>query len=103
MPKALHIKKTDNVAICTSAVAAGDTVEILEPDGTRGSIRAVSDIAFCNKIALCEIAEGEDIVKYGEIIGRATADIPKGALANDLNIASQPRNYAEEYILGQGD
>ena len=39
------------------------------------------------------------MTKYGEMIGRATALIPTGSLANDANIASQPRAYADEYLL----
>lgn len=103
MPKALHINAKDNIAVCTSAVVTGDEVEILEPDGSRGSVTATMDVAFCNKIALRDIAEGEDIVKYGEVIGKATMAIAKGSLANDKNIASQQRNYADEYLLGRGE
>ena len=49
MPKALHIHATDNIAVCTSAVQPGDEVEILEPDGSRGAVKAAEAIAFCNK------------------------------------------------------
>ena len=55
MPKALHIHATDNIAVCTSAVQPGDEVEILEPDGSRGAVKAAEAIAFCNKIALRDI------------------------------------------------
>ena len=46
MPKALHIHATDNIAVCTSAVQPGDEVEILEPDGSRGAVKAAEAIAF---------------------------------------------------------
>ncbi|MCG5031476.1 UxaA family hydrolase [Mesosutterella sp. OilRF-GAM-744-9] len=101
MPKALHIHASDNVAVCTSAVKKGDEVEILEPGGGRRKVRAASDIAFCNKIALEDIPAGSGVVKYGEVIGRATALIRRGELANDSNIASQPRKYEDEYLLKQ--
>ena len=32
-----------------------------------------------HKLALRDIASGEKIIKYGVVIGRATADIPQGA------------------------
>lgn len=65
--------------------------------------KEASDIAFCNKIALQTIAEGDVILKYGEAIGRALTGIPIGALADHHNIASQPRTYADEYLLkGEG-
>ena len=91
MPKALHIHATDNIAVCTSAVQPGD--------GSRGAVKAAEAIAFCNKIALRDIASGEEVLKYGEVIGKATEDIRKGCLVNDRNIASQPRAYADEYLL----
>ena len=100
--RALQLDIKDNVAVCTTAVARGDDVEVMLPDGARFSIRAEGDIVFCNKIALRDIAAGEDIVKYGEVIGKATAAIAKGTLANDRNIASQPRRYEDEYILKGG-
>lgn len=93
------IHATDNIAVCTSAVQPGDEVEILEPDGSRGAVKAAEAIAFCNKIALRDIASGEEVLKYGEVIGKATEDIRKGCLVNDRNIASQPRAYADEYLL----
>ncbi|MCD8339204.1 MAG: UxaA family hydrolase [Burkholderiales bacterium] len=99
MPKALHIHSTDNIAVCTSAVVANDEVTILEPDGSTYVLVAQSAIPFCNKIALKDIPSGEEIVKYGEVIGKATEDIKKGCLADHHNIASQPRKYEDEYIL----
>lgn len=99
MAKALQLHLDDNVAVCTLAVKAGDVVEIIRPDGSKGEVVAVTDNTYCNKIALFDIAEGESVIKYGEVIGRASADIARGSLANDANIASQPRAYADEYIL----
>ena len=96
---ALKLNDADNVAVCTSEVTAGDVVTVVAPDGARTEVTAVSDITFCNKIALRAIAEGEVILKYGEAIGRAVTAIDKGALADHHNIASQPRAYADEYLL----
>ena len=96
---ALKLHDTDNVAVCTSEVSAGDVVTVVAPDGVRTEVTAVADIAFCNKVALRTIAEGDVILKYGEAIGRAVTGIPVGALADHHNIASQPRAYADEYLL----
>ena len=97
--RAMQLHLQDNVAVCTVGVSAGDCVEVIRPDGSRGEVVATTDNTYCNKIALVDIAEGEPILKYGEMIGLATEKIAKGALANDANIASQPRAYADEYIL----
>ena len=96
---ALKLHDTDNVAVCTSEVTAGDVVTVVAPDGVRTGVTAVSDITFCNKVALRDISEGDVILKYGEAIGRAVTAIVKGALADHHNIASQPRAYADEYLL----
>lgn len=96
---ALKLHDTDNVAVCTSEVTVGDVVTVVAPDGARTEVTAVSDITFCNKVALRDIAEGDVILKYGEAIGRAVTAIAEGALADHHNIASQPRAYADEYLL----
>ena len=83
---ALKLHDTDNVAVCTSEISVGDIVAVVAPDGARTEVKAVSDIAFCNKIALQTIAEGDVILKYGETIGRALTGIPIGALADHLDI-----------------
>ena len=40
---------------------------------------AAQEIPVGHKLALCDIAEGEMIVKYGVVIGRATKPIPAGS------------------------
>ncbi len=99
MSKALHIHPNDNTAVCTSEVKAGEEIEIIDSDGSRSSIKAECSIPFCNKVALTDIQEGEKVFKYGEVIGKAMTFIPKGMLVNHLNIVSQPRSYAEEYVI----
>ena len=98
MPQALQMHPKDNVAVCTSAVRAGDTVEVLRNDGSRFRTIAVTDITYCNKIALSRLAPGDAVLKYGEQIGEATEAIPQGSLVNDRNIRSRPRAYADEYL-----
>ena len=101
LARALRLHPSDNVAVCTTAVHAGDTVDVMAADGGHTTAAAVSDITFCNKIALTDIPKGADVIKYGEVIGTASEDIARGSLANDRNIASQPRAYADEYLLGK--
>ncbi len=38
------------------------------------------DIPIFHKIALSGMVEGQDVVEYGQVIGRATADIPQAAM-----------------------
>ncbi len=101
--KALQLHLDDNVAVCTQGVSVGDEIEIMRPDGARDTVMAVTDNTYCNKVALRDIEVGEPVLKYGEQIGLATEKIVKGALANHLNIASQPRAYVDEYLLKDGE
>ncbi len=96
---ALKLHDDDNIAVCTSEAATGDEITVVLPDGSEAPITAASAITFCNKIALKDLACGETVLKYGESIGRTTAAIPKGSLADHRNITSQPRAYADEYLI----
>ena len=44
-------------------------------------VRVGQAILFGHKLAVTEIGQGEPILKYGEIIGRATQAIPAGCHA----------------------
>ena len=96
--RALLLHPSDNIAVCTTAVHAGDSVSVQLPDGSIQTITAAGDIPFTNKIALHDIASGDRVLKYGKTIGIACSPIQKGTLANDSNIASQQRAYIDEYL-----
>jgi len=63
----LRMHPDDNVALCLAAVSVGDTL----PDGTPAS----QAVAPGHKIAIAPIAVGEAVVKYGQVIGVASADV----------------------------
>lgn len=67
------IHDNDNVAVATSAIAEGTMVEV---NGEK--ITAVKDIPAGHKMALDNIAEGEQVIKYGCPIGNAKEKIKKG-------------------------
>jgi altronate hydrolase len=79
--KLIKIAQDDNVAVCTEALEAGETV-------TLGSITvtAKNRIPFGHKIALCDIKSGENIIKYGFPIGHATEDIASGSHIHSHNL-----------------
>jgi altronate dehydratase small subunit len=51
-------------------------------------VRVQGSIPYGHKFAVRDIAQGEDIIKYGEVIGRATNIIPFGTHAHIQNIES---------------
>lgn len=94
MKNAILLDGKDNVATCTTAAVAGETIKILGGD----EIICAEDIPIWHKVALKKISKGEKIFKYGEIIGVASTDIAAGAWVSHENIFSVPRDYASEMI-----
>lgn len=74
---AFQIDARDNVATALAALTGGAI--ILRGDATQASVQAVEDIPVGHKIALRDICAGEDILKYGVVIGRAVKAISCGS------------------------
>ena len=94
--KLIRIHPDDNVAVALRDLKAG---EQLSADGL--CVTAAEDIARGHKIALREIAEGEAVVKYGNPIGLARADIPAGAWVHVPQRAHRPFRKRGIRILPQ--
>ncbi|QDR83395.1 UxaA family hydrolase [Sporomusa termitida] len=90
---AIVLSDTDNVATAVQDLKAGQEASVrLGLTLTQVVLR--QDIAYGHKFAVRPIRLGDDILKYGEVIGRATADIPSGCHAHVQNIES---------LRGRGD
>lgn len=76
--KAFQIDLADNVATALAEVRVAQEVRLTGDHGEE-SVMAATDIPAGHKIALKDIGAGGHIVKYGVVIGRATADIQKGS------------------------
>ena len=98
---ALMMDWTDNVVTCVKEVAAGETVAYRK-DGELCTLRAEEAIPYCHKIALTDLNEGAEVVKYGELIGKTNRPIAKGHLVNHENIHSVPRDYDSELVEDTG-
>jgi altronate dehydratase small subunit len=90
---AIGLREEDNVATALRDIRAGEETLVGILDSTR-QISVREDIPYGHKFAIREIAKGEAVLKYGEVIGRATHDIPVGAHAHIQNIES---------LRGRGD
>ncbi len=80
----LVMNEKDNVGVVLEAAVKGDnclyrddTIEIIEP------------IEFAHKIALSDIPEKENVVKYGENIGYALTDIKTGQWVHIHNMGCE--------------
>ena len=74
MAELLRIIPKDNVAVALNAIEKG---AVLTVDGV--TVTAASDIPAGHKIALCDIAKGENVIKYGFPIGYAKEDVAAGS------------------------
>lgn len=86
--RAIAITEKDNVATALEDTGAGDTVVVHRGELDK-EIRVKDDIAFGHKFALKRIDVGEDIIKYGEVMGKATANIEPGEHVHVHNVESQ--------------
>ena len=82
-PAVLRLAAEDNVLIALRPLAAGERVS----DG-QGSVTVAAAIPFGHKVASAAIARGGSVVKYGEVVGRATAAIAPGEHVHVHNVVS---------------
>ena len=75
-----------------------NSVIINEKDNVGVCLDGNEKIPAGHKYALCDIPKGEYVIKYGEIIGRATQDIAKGEWVHTHNVKSHlDENVASRY------
>ncbi len=81
MAEFIKINAADNVAVAIHDVEAGNSFDI---DGVH--VTPLTKIPAGHKIALRDIAEGENVVKYGFPIGHLLTDVRKGGLIDHTNL-----------------
>ncbi|MBU8877581.1 UxaA family hydrolase [Bacillus sp. FJAT-29790] len=91
--KTILMKPEDLVATALENIPANAIVTV-SCRGKNLTIELLEDIEFGHKFAVTLITEGTDILKYGEVIGRASQNIEPGAHVHVHNI---------EGIRGRGD
>lgn len=83
-PRCFQIQPQDNVA--TLLDNASGTVQVLGAQPQE--IQLLGKIAPGHKVALCDIAAGEAVIKFGMRIGHASQPIKRGAWVHLHNLAS---------------
>ena len=86
----LHDPKDSVAVIVVEGVAAGATLTglILDEDRTI-TLPCVQDIPLGHKVALKDMAVGDTVIKYGEDIGRVTADTGVGGHVHVQNLKTK--------------
>lgn len=95
----LHAR--DDVATALRALAAGEAVHVRCGDAAR-TVVVNEAIPLGHKIALRPLERGTRIRKYGEFIGRLTANVPEGAWVHSHNLATAARRTAGEELAWRG-
>ncbi|MCM1519551.1 MAG: altronate dehydratase family protein [Lachnoclostridium sp.] len=101
MKEFIKINPADNVAVAISPLTKGTVITV---DGD--DITLVTDVPAGHKVALRDIAEGENVIKYGFPIGHVLHDVAKGSFLdhNDIktNLAGQ-LDYSDISIKPQDE
>ncbi|MBR2527686.1 MAG: altronate dehydratase [Blautia sp.] len=81
MDKWIRINEKDNVAVALSPLAKGELVSV---GGLQ--VTAQEDIPQGHKILLKDLAEGDDVLKYGFSIGHVITDVKAGSWVHTHNM-----------------
>ncbi len=86
-PRVLVLNAQDTVAVALTPLPPGTPVVVARAGG---EVRVVAEslIPFGHKIAIAQIASGEPVIKYGEIIGYAITSIESGQHVHVHNVRS---------------
>ncbi|MPN32350.1 Altronate dehydratase [bioreactor metagenome] len=90
---AIILHPTDNVATAVQDLQSGQKATVRLGRDLQ-YIELAENIPYGHKFSLRSISQGENILKYGEVIGRATRVIAAGCHAHVQNIES---------LRGRGD
>jgi len=76
------INSNDNVAVASDDLQVGACVSL--PNGDL--LTLVTDVPRGHKVALIDMTEGQEIIKYGEVIGWAKKSFPRGTWVHTHNM-----------------
>ncbi|MGJ8627982.1 MAG: UxaA family hydrolase [Sulfitobacter sp.] len=87
-PRVLRLNPQDNVAIALDDIGAGEAA------GDTG-VKLVQSVMRGHKIAMSPITSGQNVLRYGQIIGQATSDIAVGEHVHVQNLGMG--DHAQDY------
>ena len=102
-PRFIKIHPNDNVVIAIEKILNDEIILV-----DNNAIKILSDVSHGHKIAIKNIIEGENIFKYGHVIGHASANIKPGELVHSHNLKTnlsdiinykyEPADFSENKI-----
>jgi (2R)-sulfolactate sulfo-lyase subunit alpha len=86
----VHDKKdTVGVVVIEGLKAGADMLCVVTHDDSTFKLKSQMDVPIGHKIALKDIGAGETVIKYGQDIGKAVADIKKGEHVHIHNLKTK--------------
>ena len=89
-PRTIRLNPADNVIVAVDAIEAGAT-----PEG----VKALARVPRGHKMATVPIAEGQPILKFGQIIGFASKAIAPGEWVHEHNV--EMHAFARDYRFAE--
>ena len=82
-------KDSCGVVVVEGLKAGANMLGVTTADNSTFRLKSRNDIPIGHKVALMNIKKGDTIIKYGEDIGRAIADISKGEHVHVHNVKTK--------------
>jgi len=90
MAEVILVHRNDDVCVAVRSLPAGTTVDVA---GLR--LTLLDDVPAGHKIALRQINSGEEVTKYGHLVGRASNTIEPGRWVHSHNIETTLADHLE--------
>ena len=90
------INPSDNVTIALTNLKKGDVLEI-----AGDKITLLNDVPFAHKIALKDLAENTEVIKYGEVIGVTSCAVKKGEWVHTHNVVRAQASGEYKYEFNE--
>jgi altronate hydrolase/galactarate dehydratase len=91
-PRVIRLHPSDNVAVALEDVAPGRPL-------AEFGIVAKTEVKRGHKVALVDLAKGDPVTRYGQMIGVATEAIPAGSHVHSHNLGMG--DHRQDYAFGQ--
>ena len=91
----IHLHPSDNIAVARLSLASG---QIIRAGGHE--VELVNAVPPGHKVAIQPIPRGGALVRYGQVIGRAAADIAPGQHVHTHNVSFEEIHFDYEFPTG---
>ena len=88
----IHLNPVDNIAIARVSLSPGQELHV-----SGRSITVEDPVPAGHKVAIAAVSAGDNVLRYGQVIGRARTRIEPGRHVHTHNIAFEELSFAYEF------